>query len=288
MRSGFSLADLVVTVAVVSVSGGLVAMSLSARGQSLEADAKARKHGQMKVEEVNIMNIVKGLAAYAEGNKNFYPGLTARGQYANGEFKGRKYAAAGIAKDADEQRTGAGCTVGAGQAMAQAILLEEGTTLPAQWFSTGEGDVAVKEIEAKAGAAAKIEPCHSSYAMLAYGRPSLKAEWKATTNQQAVVMASRLIFGEKQGMHGSLWTMEGSGQWRGAVARNDGSVEIQNAVGGEALGHLKYGNKIFQASGDTASIAGIFGKHTDMANFDAQEKKAQLGSAMDGAKEEKK
>lgn len=288
MRNGFSLADLVMTLALVSVSGGLVAVSGPAHGQSLEINAKARKHGQLKSEEVNMMNVVKGLAVYADSNKAWFPGLTSRGEYVKGDFKGRQYAAGAIAKDDDAKKTGAGCVVGSDQAMTQAVLLEEGLVAPAQWISPSEGDVAISAAQAKAGPPALVEACHSSYAMLAYGRASLKPEWKSNSNQQAILMASRLVFGEKQGQYASLWTPEGASQWRGAVARGDGSVEVQNAPAGDALGHLKYGAKVFQASGETASVMGIFGKHTDMANFDADAKKAQLGSAMDGAKAEKR
>lgn len=283
MRKGFTVVELVAVLVVTGIGVGMAAVVLSARGQSLEIDARARGHGKMKEEEVNAMNLVKAMDAYAEGNKGWYPGLSARGQYAKGDFKGRKYGAAAIAANEEEQRTGAGCTIGPGAAMAEAILLEEGATAPAQWFSPGERDTLVKPVDSKAGAAVRVEPCHSSFAMLAYGRATLKPEWKSSQNQQSVRLASRMVFGGKKGQHSSLWTEEGSGSWRGAVVRGDGSVQIESTPGGEALGALKYGSKVFAAAGDSDAVVGIFARHGDMANFDATEKTGVLGSAMDGA-----
>ncbi len=231
------------------------------------------------------------MTVYGSSNKDWFPGMTSAGKYQVDAYKGKYYGAAANAGNADEQASGAGCTIATGNNLAMAILLDEASVAPKQLIAQGDLDPAMTAIAPNNAAhpeQGKVEGRHFSHAMLAYGKPGLKREWKSNQNQQAVVLASRMIFGEKAGQYNSVYTEERSGKWRGVVVRGDSSSSIEDAPGGEALGILRYGSKAYQAKAAGASVVGIFGKHTDMANFDATDKTGMLGSEMDGAKEEKK
>lgn len=297
MRNGFNCIELAVVLGILALGSGLLLAAHGARGQDyLETVGKGKKRGDITKETVDLKNIHAAMAAYAESNKDWMPGLTSRGTYMKDGFKGKRFSAAGNAGNDGEQTSGAGCTIAAGHNLAMAIMLEEGGLTPAQLVSKGEISPDVAEAKPNTSGdpenpnGGKVESVNFSQAMLAYGRPSLKPEWKNNQNQQAVVMASRLNFGPKAGQHSSNWTNEESGRWSGVVVRGDSSVSVENAPGGEGIGLLKYGARpafAVRASGN-ASVVGIFGAHTNMANFDATAKTGMLGSALDGAKEEPK
>ncbi len=292
MRKGFNCVELAVVLGVLTLGAGLFLSAQGAHGQDyLGGLAQGKKRGEGLKDEVTLRNIHMAMTAYGSSNKEWFPGLTSAGKYQANAYQGKQYGAPANAGNAEEQASGAGCTIVTGNNLAMAILLEEGLVAPKQLVAEGDRNPDMATIEPRNAAHPEqgaVAAHHFSHAMLAYGRPGLKPEWKGNQNQQAVVLASRMNFGAKAGQYSSVYTEIDSGKWRGVVVRNDSSCTTENLPGGEAAGHLKYGAKVFKAEAATASVVGIFGKHTDMANFDATGKTGMLGSAMDGAQEEKK
>ena len=89
---------------------------------------------------------------------------------------------------------------------------------------------------------------------------AIKSEWKETINTQAVIGGDRMLGTPTDtpgptdpfaggGNNSSVWTDEGSGEWRGSLVRNDGSTSFEASP---ALidGGLKYGKLVF-FGGDT-------------------------------------
>ena len=254
-----------------------------------------RRHGRsapLMRESVNARNIGMAMNVYANSNKDYFPGLTADGDYISKPFNGKYYSAKPNATSTDEEDSGEGCTISTGNNLAMAISLEDGGSVPAQWISYGEtGEVSTgsKKIEViapgTAVAPAEVRDEHSSFAMLAYGRESLKEEWKSNQNQQTVTLATRVIFHAKAGAFNTVWTDSESGKFQGAVVRGDNSTSLDAFQASDIatnFGTLKYGAVTFTPSNKpTATTVGIFGRSTDMKNFDAAATAGQLGSAND-------
>ncbi len=307
MRKGLTAIEVVVAIVALVL---LVGMLVPFLGQKTHCGSGGK-------EAVNLQNIQRSMATYAASNKDYFPGLTATGNYISKPFEGEYYGAMPNAASAAEEASGDGCTVSTGTNFALAMLLDEAGITPAQMVSPGEtGSTStttskpitevIPDTVAKAnvvlaapGASAAPGEVHDenfSFAMLAYGRPTLKSEWKATANPQAVVLATRLIFNAKPGGFNSVWTDAGSGRWMGWTVRNDGSTEwarktllgrsyeflsfSKGAV--DCFGNLKYGaGAPFDAATESSSTVGIFGRSTDMKNFDASAAAGQIGSAND-------
>ncbi len=79
---------------------------------------------------------------------------------------------------------------------------------------------------------------HFSYALQSLaGHPGERDEWKQTLNTATVVMGDRAI-GTGPADISSDWTEQGSGDWRGAVVRNDNSTAFETRP---ALNNTRYG-----------------------------------------------
>ncbi len=88
-----------------------------------------------------------------------------------------------------------------------------------------------------------------SYTALHVGVDQLITEWKETVNTQAIVMGDRAVgngdtFGQPGSTASSVFTDEGSGDWRGGTVRNDSSTETITTYELKKSG-LKYGNLVF-------------------------------------------
>ena len=301
MRKGMTMIELLVVVVVIAA---VVLFAPWFLGRSL------RRHPGWMVESVNARNLQVGMATYAISNKDYFPGLTSDGDYISKPFEGKSYGAMPNAASADEEESGEGCTVSNGNNLAMAISLEEGFTTPAQWISPGETnetstssakiiaqvlpDTSGTKVDLFGGKHSaipgQVRDEHSSFAMLAYGRENLKEEWKANQNQNAVILGTRVIFHAKPGAFNTVWTDTESGKFKGSVVRGDcsTSTEVFDAADCSTfVGKLNYGkitptNSAFTPSAKpTTSVIGIFGRSTDMKNFDATATTGQLGSAND-------
>lgn len=299
MRKGMTLVELAVVVGVVFVIFSVVVSVLSI----------ARKRTGMVLDGANLSSLCKSMALYGDGNKGHLPGLTGTGDYMATPFQGKGYGALPNAGDAEEEKNGEGCTVAKGANLVLALLLDAQMVVPKQLISTDEtgetSQLSAAGIQAaprtdenrraeqptSAGSPPLIEvrSSHFSHAMLAYGRPGLKEEWRCNMNQQACLLSSRMIFGgkpAKPGKFSSLATEFGSGQWEGSVAWGDASVGREKfQSGGLAAAGLfrkfKYGETAFDSQAETTSVVGIFGRSNDMDNFDATPTTGLLGSAND-------
>lgn len=299
-REGFTAVELLVVLAAVGVL--MVVMPIAF------GITHPHHHGSgIMKESVNLRNIHLGMETYAATNKDYFPGLTGKGDYVSARFRGEYHGAMPNARDPGEETGGAGCTLSTGTNLAMAQLLEEGLVAPAQLISPGETGLTsrgaaapmIQAIAPDTTANQKVEPAgmmatetptgefkdhHFSFAMLAYGRASLKPEWKSNQNPQAVVMATRLIFGDRPNAFSSVWTEKGGGTWKGAVVRGDTSTQTEAFSTGhvDSFENLKYGDfKIKSAQTESANAVGVFGRSADMANFDASEKTGMIGSVND-------
>lgn len=305
---GFTLAELLVVLAAVGVLMVVMPVAFSVN------QPRHRGVGPLK-ESVNLRNIHAAMATYAASNKDWFPGLTSKGDYISAKFQGKYYSAMPNARSAEDEKNGAGCTLSAGANLALAQLLEEGAITPAQMISPGETNATshgeTKPLMAEVTAASsssqsstaaepmgdmtsdasagEVKNHHSSFAMLAYGRDSLKSEWKANQNQQAIVLGTRLIFGNSStqtpGAFNSVWTDEGSGTWKGSLVRGDTSTYTEVFASGkldDVFGALNYGGiTVKSPQTESAKAIGVFGKSSDMGNFDASEKTGMIGSVLD-------
>ncbi len=263
--------------------------------------------GNIMKESVNLRNIHAAMATYGTTNKDWFPGLTSKGDYISTKFQGKYHSAMPNASNPQNEKNGAGCTLSTGANLAMAQLLDEGMVTPQQLVSPGEtnttshgeakpliqmatpigqpgtpaepmGDMA-SDIPA-----GEVKDCHLSFAMLAYGRVGLKPEWRSNQNQEAIVLGTRLIFGNQSGAFNSVWTEEGSGKWRGTVVRGDSSTTNEVFASGhlDVFENLRYGGiPIKSAQTESPNAVGVFGKSTDMGNFDASEKTGMIGSVQD-------
>lgn len=268
---GFTLIELLVVVGIIGALIGILVPVL----------AVARKRSNMMLEGANLSSATKSLALYGDGNKTFYPGLTSTGKFSTAAFQGQKYWAGA---------NGSAVTVGLGNnatnSYAWAVLLEEGSVAPKQLIAPGGetggnsagaaltiAEVAPEATSAKAPTNATIgqvdSALNTSFAMLAYSDATLRAEWKATTSNEAPVLSTRLIFAENStpgvGTFNAVWTDALSGKWEGSVARNDASVsreKFNNDVElQDSIKNLKFGSTIYSVVAiSNAARCGLWGK----------------------------
>lgn len=283
-RIAFTLIELLVVISIIALLLGILIPVLGI----------AKRNAAMTKESVNLRTIQMAMVLYGDGNKSWYPGLTSQGGYQTSGYAGSYYrsgAATGSAQSLEDNL-----------AYVEATMLEDQSTAPAHWISPGENgqtgsgvQPAIGLIQPGIGTATLVTRNHNSFALLAYGfDATLKQEWQADYNAQAVICASRLMFDPLGGS--TLWTDSGANKFRGSVVRGDNSVLVgamskDEIKGGGVgfLGLLKYGPVAGNAatSADVSSgVIGIFGKSTSSANFSSVRNsgtftKGLIGSAND-------
>lgn len=292
--SGFTLIELLVVISIIALLLGILVPVLGV----------AKKNANVLKEGVNLRNIHAGFATYGTSNKDWFPGIASTGKYQGytgvvgtaaatvADFNGKYYAAMTNATTANAGSTATADTT----AYAQAVLMDEGASTPAQWISPGEtsttgGNVAVThatgtvfEATATKGTSTvtttatststtgMVSVFNSSYSVLAYGSGTLKTEWKSNQNQQAVVLASRMLGtsatafdSSAAASFNSVWTDADSGAYKGSVVRGDTSTTTENfkrADPSTGFGTLKYGSVAGTAPVSAAKVAGPFGQVT--------------------------
>jgi len=272
---GFTLIELLVVVGIIGALIGILVPVL----------AIARKRSNMMLEGANLSSATKSLALYGDGNKTFYPGLTSTGKFSTSDFQGQKYWAT-----ANGSATNVGRNINAANSYAWAVLLEEGSVAPKQLIAPGGetggntagAALAIAEVSPEpttnktttgtAGSPGHVDSSlTTSFAVLAYSDATLRAEWKATTSNEAAVLSTRLIFAETgapaatAGNFNSVWTDAQSGKWEGSVARNDASVgreKFNNDVEmKDSIKNLKFGSTIYPiVAASSGTACGLWGK----------------------------
>lgn len=293
MRKGLTILEVLLVVGVVALALAVLVLAL----------AKAKRGSSVMKEGMNLRNIQAAMADYGTArNKGCFPGLTSAGAYVGTPFRGEYYAAPANAGNSAQESDGEGCDISSGTNMAFALLLEEGAIGPGHLVSPGEtgqtsfsqaGRIATLAPRSFSDAAAppsEVGDGNISHAMLAYGRKSLKPEWKVTGNGHAIMLATRVVFNARPGVFNSIWTEVGSGRWKGNVVHNDNSVAEAVFQSGDFATYsspfefLHYGTSAgsaFTSSAESSSVIGIFGHSNDMQNFDAGSSTGVVGSAND-------
>ena len=294
-KSGFTLIELLVVISIIALLLGILVPVLGA----------AKKNANIMKEGANLRNIHAAMATYGTGNKDFFPGLTSGGKYAGWDtssatsgtggvaasFIGKYFAAPTNALSGTEAVVD---NIAATSDYAQAVILDEAATTGEQWISTGEtnvtgGNTALASPTAPAKAplaggtpattsndTGLVDFHSNSFAVLAYGSSTLKSEWKSNQNQQAAVLATRLMGNAADGVFGttatgsfnSVWTDFQSGAFKGSVVRGDTSSTVENFKRQsnirETFGTLKYGSLAGTYSPvSTADMVGPYG-HVDL------------------------
>ncbi|MEM9753274.1 MAG: prepilin-type cleavage/methylation domain-containing protein [Planctomycetota bacterium] len=213
---------------------------------------------------VQTRGIHQGMFVFSQGNKSgggdgFFPGLSSRGEAIAdvdctkievGTFGQSNDIPAYDANengDIDPEEMNDPAT---GEGFVQYVFAEllTGDFIPAgssEYFLNPADTGKTVFIANDSGDAGRFDVTKVSYTILNAAADQLDNEWKETINTQAIVLADRAIgdgntFGTEHASASSVWTEEGSGDWRGAMTRNDSSTETGTTYAGPK--GLKYGN----------------------------------------------
>lgn len=282
-KSAFTLIELLVVISIIALLLGILVPVLGS----------AKKKANILKEAVNLRSIHMALATYSNTNKGWFAGIDAMGRYqgydvattAATPFIGKYYAAYtnGTSVASAAFPGVGGQTNGGTTPYAQAILLDEGMSVPAHWISPGEpgltgGSVATeldvtaatKDVAASTDSASTglVNVFNNSFAVLGYGSATLKPEWQSNQNQKAVVLGTRMIGAsvgafdvDAQHSFNTGWTEVNSGIFSGSFVRGDSSTvtdKFRRSNADEPFGSLRYGS----TSGTvpvTATAAGVVG-----------------------------
>jgi len=226
----------------------------------LPALGAARNSARMMQNASQIRGVHQSMMMYAQGNRDWYPGLKADGTVWAGDDPERPYEA-----DVDGIHPAARLEV-----MLQADYFEgQYLTSPAEPMVGWQGG--------------PLDPSEYSYALLRLQQnpdhtlrdwPRHK-EWKNTANSQAVAISDRNVTGDTDSDGDpayvqSIWTTA-QGDWRGGVGWNDGHVSQETS---SLMWNTQYGNgaaleedNLFQAN-DASSVSGGSASATQNADAD--------------------
>ncbi|MEM7627029.1 MAG: hypothetical protein AAF333_15645 [Planctomycetota bacterium] len=221
-RGGFTAIDLVALLAAVFLLIALAGIILPILGG-------ARTTSRPMTNSIQLRGISQGLIVFAQdnkigGNDGYFPGLDSSGNV--------------IPDGPDTGYSGDGTEPGT----RFWILLEGNYFTPEYMINSAD----TRAIEAEwAITGSHYEPItaeHYSYAMLgiaealdmteegfAPGADTRATEWKETLNTNAAVLSDRAI-GTGRSDISSVWTVAGSGDWRGTVAKNDNSTAFETTA----------------------------------------------------------
>ncbi|MEM7681674.1 MAG: hypothetical protein AAF288_06945 [Planctomycetota bacterium] len=240
----------------------------------LPALSAARGTARKAANGSNLRSIGQGLAIAANSNKEFYAGLTSKGEIGS-IGKGHALSRFGNTGDDLDEKFSVDSAVGSGDnpAVRLAILLQSQVIAP---------EILLNPIESsrkwEADERTPMSSEHYSYAMLAlggvatdrdtaytppvlqgdkYGRPATRgaAEWKSTQNTEAVTLADRNTGEENvvdpdQGRGVSSVWVRPAEAWQGHVVKGDVSIEYRTT---HYMARTRYGNNVAFDAGDMDS-----------------------------------
>ena len=247
---GFTLIELLVVISIIALLIGILLPALGA----------ARRTARQMQNSTQVRGIHQGMVIFAQGNKGWFPGLSADGLVLHpNDVNG-----AGYRGDKPISRF--------------FLLLDES-------FFTGEyaispGETADKQVWDEVD----VTTDNYSYAMLGFndgatGGANVKptgtpraSDWRDSINSQAAVVSDRAIGNATD--FNSIWTESGSGaNWKGSVAYNDNHVAFESS-------HLitaKYGDgpsvtddHLFETTSGTFSTGSATGGNNSLQVYSDQ------------------
>lgn len=204
-HSAFTLTDMLAAMVLIVI---VFVLYMGTCGQS-----SPRRQARGMQNSVHLLGIRSGMVSFAQGNKDYYPGLTANGEKATES----------VAADAGQKSYGFATADGTLTAYRFAVLVR-GSYFSRDYLKN-PAETNDKIIIPVAGQNFADGSAYS-YAMLNISdvkAPRVR-EWKATNNSRAAVVSDRNIGPDATGTGAqSLHTSQGEG-WRGTVCYNDGHV----------------------------------------------------------------
>ncbi|WP_432797464.1 type II secretion system protein [Poriferisphaera sp. WC338] len=214
-RKAFTLIELLVVISIIALLIGILLPALGA----------ARRTARQMQSNTQVRGIIQGMVIYAQSNKTFYPGISAKREIL-------------AAPNID------GSAYNGGDVGSRTVLMLDGN------YFTGEYCISPVETKTEwTTTSHNIETGNYSYAMLRIAQDDdagtdngdtdkwtahsdVYGEWRETANTKAVVLSDRntgddAVVGTS-GNVSSLHTDEDSGEWRGSVGYNDSHVEFEN------------------------------------------------------------